>query len=332
MNGVSETPNQIIISPCRDAWKNLALEEKLLEGLGAGERRLLLYRNDDCVVVGKNQNPWLECGLGEIRAIGVKLARRISGGGSVFHDAGNLNFSFLESRDCYCPDRHFRVILATARNLGIAAERTGHHSLRSGRGKFSGNAFGFRKSGALHHGTLLVSCDLDKLRRCLRPANFDISTHAVRSIPDEVVNLSDIVSGLTVQTVQDALIAAYREEFKVSVDSILNLEDFDASGLDQIRERHASWDWRFGRTPRFSWDISTGGAALRMDVEKGRIVQAALSFDAQSGHDRVEASKIQNELIGRRLAREDLKDWLLEREFHPPDMEQMSALLDEMNL
>jgi lipoate-protein ligase A len=196
-------------SDCRDVYRNLAMEEWLLDN--APELPVLvLYVNSPCVVIGKNQNPWRECRLSLMEKEGVPLARRISGGGAVYHDAGNLNVGVIVSRTKYVEEKQYELIFQTLEKFGIKGSRLGKNSLAVNDLKFSGQAFCYRRDRVLHHGTLLVNADLARLGRYLGPEVDGIETKAVASVPAKVANLSAFASGLTVGKLTAALIKTFQ--------------------------------------------------------------------------------------------------------------------------
>jgi lipoate-protein ligase A len=176
-----------------DIYRNLAVEEWLLDH-APNLPVLFLYVNDPCVVIGKNQNPWRECRLSLMEKEGVPLARRISGGGAVYHDAGNLNVSIIVSRTEYREEKQYELIFQTLEKFGIKASKVRKNTLAVDGKKVSGQAFCFRGQRVLHHGTLLVNADLNRLGRYLGPEIEGIQTKAVASIPAEVMNLADAVT------------------------------------------------------------------------------------------------------------------------------------------
>jgi lipoate-protein ligase A len=183
----------IVTSESRDIDRNLAVEEWLLDN-APHLPVLFLCVNSPCVVIGKNQNPWRECRLSLMEKEGVPLARRISGGGAVYHDEGNLNVSIIVPRTEYREEKQYELIFQTLEKFGINASRLGKNSLAVDGKKFSGQAFCFRGQHVLHHGTLLVNADLARLGRYLGPEVEGIQTKAVASVPSEVMNLADVFS------------------------------------------------------------------------------------------------------------------------------------------
>ncbi|MBR7010007.1 MAG: lipoate--protein ligase [Oscillospiraceae bacterium] len=196
-----------------DPYENLALEEALLNRVGEGELILYLWQNERTVVIGKNQNPWKECRTALLAEEGGHLARRLSGGGAVFHDLGNLNFTFLMPAQDYDLPRQLTVIQRACRSLGIPAERSGRNDLLADGRKFSGNAFYKHNGKAYHHGTLMVDVDLDRVQRYLSPSKAKLAAKGVESVRSRVVNLREFVPTLTVEQLADALIAALAEVY-----------------------------------------------------------------------------------------------------------------------
>jgi lipoate-protein ligase A len=253
----------IVHSRNTDVFFNLALEDFLLDRVAEFGRALILYRDRDAVVVGKNQNPWRECDVAGIVRDGVALARRSSGGGTVYHDEGNLNYGLILPRTEYNLDAQFEWVIGVLRDLGVDAIRSGTNSLSAHGLKFSGNAFCLRRNGALHHGTFLVASDLERLNRYLKPAMPQVQTHAVASVPARVGNLSDMVPGLTLKRVEDALSSAFGAAER-RTDA-----DFDWADFADHLTRHRDWDWVYGHTPRFS--VQVDGSTVT--VESGRIIE-----------------------------------------------------------
>lgn len=273
----------IIRSETLDPWFNLALEEYLFSKVAAGQVLLLLWQNENTVVIGKHQNPWKECRLPEMERDGCKLTRRMSGGGAVFHDKGNLNFSFIMDRCLYNLENQLNVILEAIRTLGIKAEFSGRNDLIAHGKKFSGNAYRFDDRTALHHGTLLVNADLEKLSRYLTVPPQKIQSKGVDSVRSRVANLGDFMDGLRLETMVFNLKTQFRRQYGDAAEFMV---DFDLSmpELNEIYRRNASWEWRYGETPRFSivfeHRFSWGNIEIQLKLEKGCIANATVYSDA----------------------------------------------------
>jgi lipoate-protein ligase A len=282
--------NEIIIfkSDSFDPWYNLAIEDLLLETVRANQYILYLWRNRDTIVIGKNQNPWQECRVGVLEQDGCNLARRLSGGGAVFHDLGNLNFTFLMNHVNYNLEKQTEIILTAVQKLGIPAKLTGRNDLTVAERKFSGNAFCFRKNSAYHHGTILVASDLEKLTKYLRVPDAKIRSKGIASVRSRVVNLSDYAPSLTVDTLIDKLcyefIKVYRgipTGWRATVRSVATL---DQMMIRELYAKYASWEWRYGEAPKFDLEMATrfswGGIEIGLKLEQGIISEAAVYSDA----------------------------------------------------
>ncbi len=272
----------IVTTEKRDVYRNLALEEWLLEN-APSLPVLFLYVNDPCVVIGKNQNPWRECRLSLMEKEGVALARRISGGGAVYHDAGNLNVSIIVRRTDYREDKQYELIFQTLEKFGIQSSKVRKNSLVVDGKKFSGNAFCHRRDRTLHHSTQLVNCDLARLGRYLGPELDGIETNAIASVPAEVANLP----GLTIKTFSAALIETFRAMYGAGCEmqdagSIVaegrdlgdparvefwNDETIPEAELLPMVGKNSSKAWKLEHTPRF--EITLQGETFT--VKKGHI-------------------------------------------------------------
>jgi len=250
----------IVESQSMDVYRNLAIEEYLMDQVVERGPVLFLWRSDCAVVMGKNQNPWLECRLDRMRDEGVPLARRISGGGTVYHDKGNLNYCVIVDRTKYREDQACEMVLNALESFGIRAEKTGTSNLSVGGQKFSGNAFCFRRGRALHHGTLLLDAGLERLGRYLGPMINQIETRAIPSIPAEVMNL-----GLGVDELSSALVESFRSQYGGSELIQWSEADLDETLFQPLLERQVSSDWVHGATPRFSVELKES----RLEVEHG---------------------------------------------------------------
>lgn len=264
----------IVTTEKHDIYRNLALEEWLLDN-APHLPVLFLYVNEPCVVIGKNQNPWCECRLSLMEEESVPLARRISGGGAVYHDKGNLNVSVIVPRTQYQAEKQYELILKTLQKFSIAAGRLGKNSLAVAGEKFSGHAFCHRRDRTLHHSTLLVSSDLNRLGRYLGPEIKGVETKAVASVPSGVMNLSDVAPGLTVETLSAALIETFREMYRQECEmqdagcgEYWNDETVPGEEILPIVSKISSTEWKFEHTPLFQ--VTLNGQDL--SVEGGRIV------------------------------------------------------------
>ncbi|QIB27562.1 lipoate--protein ligase [Caloranaerobacter azorensis] len=296
---------KIIQSLSFDPWYNLALEEYLLNKVSENQMILYLWQNENTVVIGRNQNPWKECRCRELESEGGKLARRLSGGGAVFHDLGNLNFTFIMDKKLYNLENQLKIILRAVKKLGIEAEFSGRNDLTVQGKKFSGNAFYFDTSSAYHHGTLLINTDFQKLNRYLQVSKEKLNSKGIDSIQSRVVNLSSIRSCITIEdmvkSLEESFIETYGETIKEIHKAIFTEE------IEKLYHKYASWEWRYGETPsfditfqnRFSWgDIDIG-----LKLENGYIKSSLIYSDAID-YDLIQ--KISQSLEGVPFCKEDI--------------------------
>lgn len=275
--------NRFLVTECVDPYENLALEELLFERQGDGVT-FFLWQNERTVVIGRNQNAWRECRVELLEGEEGKLARRSSGGGAVFHDLGNLNFTFLLPREQYDLVRQLTVIQKAVAAFGIETSFTGRNDLvlaETGE-KFSGNAFRFSNATALHHGTILISADFSKLGRYLAPPQMKLEAKGVKSVVSRVANLGDLCPALTVERMKGSLAKAFESEYGKC--EPLSLSLIDQNELKAKRRTYASWDWKFGRTPAFNVSfenrLSFGCLELLLNVQNGIVTSAACYTDA----------------------------------------------------
>lgn len=275
----------IVQSKSTDVYRNLAVEEWLLDH-APRLPVLFLCVNNPCVVIGKNQNPWRECRLSLMEKEGVPLARRISGGGTVYHDPGNLNVSVIVPRTEYTEQKQYDLIFQ-ATGLRHKLSILGKNSLGVDGLKFSGQAFCHRRDRSLHHGTILVNANLARLGRYLGPELEGIETKAIASIPAQVVNLTQFAPELTIERLSDALVAQFKKMYTTGGGPRPATIDLGPVGrvpspgeseipeeqLRPIMRKISSNDWKLRHTPKFTF--------RDLQVEGGRVVNrdGAPSFD-----------------------------------------------------
>jgi len=266
-----------------DPYLNLATEQYLMETVEEDACILFLWQNQNTVVIGKNQNAWKECRTALLQEEGGFLARRLSGGGAVFHDLGNLNFTFLIPQAEYDLDRQFSVIAEAVRLLGLQAERSGRNDVLAEGRKFSGNAFYKNGKQAYHHGTLLVNVDMDKLGRYLNPSKAKLQAKGVDSVRSRVVNLTELNPQITIASMKEAMAKAFAKVYDAPMTMITD-RDFDHDAIESLRQRNASWQWNYGQKLPFTAELENhfpwGGIQLCLQVENGVIQTAKVYSDA----------------------------------------------------
>lgn len=276
---------RVLLSETYDPWFNLATEDWIFREMDPETNVLFLWRNDNTVVIGRYQNPWEECNLEAMERDGVKLARRQSGGGAVFHDLGNTNFTFLSSRKGYDKDANSRIITAALKRFGIEAEISGRNDILVDGRKISGSAYKLTSDRAFHHGTLLINADLTRISGYLTPDKKKLISKGIGSVKSRVANLSKFSPEIDHEKLCNAVI----EEFFAAAGERCEVELLDHETLKTIPhlnsyfEHLADWEWRFGKTPdfahrmkeRFDW----GSIDLHIDTKRGVISEVDIFSD-----------------------------------------------------
>jgi len=264
---------QALSSSSLDPRVNLALEECLLGAPLGFEAVLFLYVNAPCLVLGRNQNPWAEISPGA----GLPVLRRISGGGTVYHDQGNLNWALLLPRSRHDPEAELGSIAAALRDLGITASpgpRGGlfvdEPSPFAGR-KLSGTARRLEAARVLHHGTLLVNADLGRLASSLGGIPLALPK-ALASVPGRPANLGELLPGLKVEELAAALATKVAGgPSPLPIEGLLAGPGWDRARFDAVRERLGSWEWNYGATPAFTVTVDGQQGRLLASLRSGRL-------------------------------------------------------------
>lgn len=278
---------QFIVSNQTEPYWNISVENYLVEHADAVV--LYLWRNRRTVVIGQNQNPFSECNVEALEADGGYLMRRKTGGGAVYHDDGNLNFSFVVPKALYDQMRQFSVIQRAVESFGLHTELSGRNDILAEGRKFSGNAFSKGRVNDLHHGTLLIKGDMSDLARYLKPKPAKLQKHGVQSVRSRVVNLAELNPEITPESIsfrlKEAFFSEYSEYSECSEYSDYS-EIIKISEVKRLHDHFASPEWKYGRwrtftaqrTGQFDW----GGVelALTVDEARGVITDVQIASDA----------------------------------------------------
>ncbi|MBK8988918.1 MAG: lipoate--protein ligase [Chloroflexi bacterium] len=298
-----------------DPRLNLALEEYLLRHVPTAEAILLFYVNEPSVILGRNQNALEELDPDYTANHNVHVVRRLSGGGAVFHDLGNLNFSFITngSRDLHNFQRFTEPVIRVLNQLGVPAALHGKSDIYVAGRKISGNAQYLARDRMVSHGTILFDSDLEALLRALNPRQVQIESKAVQSIRAKVGNVKEWLPEMDTAVLRQTLLTGI---FAGRPVDHLPLSADDWTRIHQIKtERYDTWEWNIGRSPRFSVQrrILWGQTEIeaRVEVVNGRIQQVSFSESLQPSAGR----GLQAHLIGRRYDRANLSQAL--HEFSP---------------
>ena len=253
-------------------YENLAIEKYLFDTLQENTFTLYLWQNENTVVIGKNQNAWQECNCTLLEKEGGFLARRMSGGGAVFHDTGNLNFTFLCHTQDYDLNKHMQII-KKARNLaGISAEVSGRNDILVNGRKFSGNAFYNSKGKSYHHGTILINSDAKKVGRYLTPNKEKLQSKGIKSVRSRIINLTEIAPSLTVEIMCDYIIKATELTYSLKC---VRLESPPGSHIANLSKSYSDWSYIYGSTLPFTasckGSFEWGSVQLKLEINEGII-------------------------------------------------------------
>ncbi|CAG9773734.1 unnamed protein product [Ceutorhynchus assimilis] len=302
----------IYFSKCTDIFTNLALEDWLYKNRDFTNHHLLmLWRNQPCVVVGRHQNPWLECNFASLPTMGVELARRNSGGGTVYHDIDNLNLTFFTGRSEYSRRRNLQLISSALKHsFDISSEINKREDLCINDHKISGTASKLGRLTAYHHCTLLVNSNKDNLSLALKNTLGNVKTNATVSVKSKIMNLSEIKLGMSVDEVMEAIV----EEYGQNVQVIESIDEANYPGVTEIRNTFKSNQWKYEKTPKFTiyrdlFDI----VEAFLVIEQGKIVNGGietkdLSLNMESNNLR-DLSGLFNEMMGKNFTKEVLDEF-----------------------
>jgi lipoate---protein ligase len=292
-----------------DPYFNLAAEEYLLHNFS--QDCFMLWRNENTIVVGKHQNTLAEINMDYIREKKIRVVRRLSGGGTVYHDLGNLNFTFIMAgQEGHLVDfrKYTLPILEVLQKLSVDAKFEGRNDLTINGKKFSGNAEHVYKKRVLHHGTLLFSSVMEDLALALKVNPLKYKSKAVKSIRSRVTNIKEhLKSALDVMQFRDMILDHIMGSFPDS--AIYEFTGEDINSINNLRrEKYLTWEWNFGYSPEYYFErslITNGGyIQVKLNVKKGIIKTARIGGDFLNPAD---ISGIENILTGVKHDETELK-------------------------
>ncbi|XP_029444119.1 lipoyltransferase 1, mitochondrial [Rhinatrema bivittatum] len=309
----------ILQSVSRDVYANLAVEDWIHDHMDLeGRHVLFLWRNSPAVVIGRHQNPWVECNLRLMRQKGIKLARRRSGGGTVYHDLGNVNFTFFTSKKKYDRMENLELVIRALKTLQpqLDVSATKRCDLLLDRNfKISGTAAKLGRTVAYHHCTLLCNADRSFLPVILKSPYRGIKSNATVSVPALVKNLLDVDPTLTCEAVTDAMAAEYAAHHQIDsrVKLVNPMDEIVFPGIGNKRTELQTWEWIYGKTPRFSVSLcfqivheqSKLDVKLNMNVKNGAIESCSLQLPDQWLPAEM-CEELQNKLIGSKFCPDEI--------------------------
>ncbi len=297
-----------IINKSRDPYFNLALEEYVLKNIEGDV--VIFWQNDNTVVVGRNQNTYEEINHEYVKSNGVKIVRRLSGGGAVYHDKGNLNFTFITdgTRENINNYKKFTEPVVNAlKFMGVEAEFSGRNDIVVDSKKISGNAQYYYRNRLLHHGTLLFKADLCTIGKVLNVKEDKIESKGIKSVKSRVTNIYPYLNEeMNIEQFKDILIS------KILMDGATNYEltDEDFLAIEKLaQEKYRDWDWNFGNSPEFEIlkrrRYRGGELDIRMNISHGMISEIKFYGDFL-GYRGTE--EFENILIGKKLQESEIID------------------------
>jgi lipoate---protein ligase len=257
---------------------NLAIEEYALQNLDINQTYLLFYINKPSIIIGKNQNTIEEINTEYVEDNGIIVVRRLSGGGAVYHDLGNLNFSFItkDDGDSFHNFRKFTEPVTNAlHKLGVNAELSGRNDIEVEGRKISGNAQFSTKGRMFSHGTLLFNSEVEHVVSALKVKKDKIESKGIKSIRSRVANISEFLTEkISIEEFRTLLLQNIFEGEDEITEYVLTEEDWEK--IHQLsEERYQNWEWNYGKSPKFNFQHShrfpVGSIDVRLEVDKGMI-------------------------------------------------------------
>ncbi len=284
--------------PFTDPYLNIAAEEYFVKH--SSEDMCMIWVNEPSVIIGKHQNAFAEINYPYVRAENIPLIRRISGGGAVYHDSGNLNFTFIkktEKTNQVDFSRFTSVIVAFFKSFGLEINVSKRNSLFIGNRKFSGHAEHIFHERVLHHGTILFNTNLEALQNSLNPG-INYAGKAMASVRDEVLNIASLLPyNMDINQFSEKLVTWLRAYYPESNAYEMNQDELKA--IHQLAEtKYKTWQWNFGYSPAYSFSVRipllSGTSSAAAKVENGRFVQ----IDQPSGNNDLQLTEILQSMIG----------------------------------
>jgi lipoate-protein ligase A len=307
-----------------DPHYNLAFEEYIFKYLNEDEDFVLLWRNGPSIIVGKNQNTVEEINMEFVKENNINVVRRVTGGGAVYHDLGNLNFSFIAKADSNekIDFKTYNVpIIKALEKLGVKCELSGRNDLVIDGKKFSGIAQSITKGKVLNHGTLLFDSKLETLSKALNVKRDKIESKGIKSVESRVTNIKSYVK-------EDADVLEFKNLLLTNIFEYFNepIETFELSQEDReniqkmVDERYGTWEWNYGRSPKFNYKVykrfAGGCVEARLQVENGLIDNCKIygDFFAKGDisvlEDRLKGIKYDFDEVSKSLSDFSVEDYL----------------------
>ncbi|MDR3292777.1 MAG: lipoate--protein ligase [Clostridiales bacterium] len=226
-------------------YRNLAVERYFVDHIDGDEYIIYFWKNKDTIVIGRNQYAYDQFSASAVERDGIKIARRRSGGGAVYHDENNLNFSFIMNTAVFDKNSGYDIIMTALKSIGIPVEKSGRNDLTADGRKFSGNAFLTKGNIYCHHGTILIKTDTERMEEYLNVPKEKLENKGVKSVKSRVVNLTELDGEISAEGIMHAVWVAAESYFGESA-SIINEDYFDTSEIDAEEKAFGDATYLFG--------------------------------------------------------------------------------------
>ncbi len=306
----------------KDPHFNLAMEEYLLTNCKSNDTYFLLWQNEPSIIIGKHQNTLEEINTKYVEENNIHVVRRMSGGGAVYHDLGNLNYSFIMrngQEDLFDFKKFTFPIVELLQQYGMDAQVSGRNDMTIEGKKFSGNAQFIRNNNLLHHGTLLFNSDMERLQAALNVSNDKIASKGIKSVRSRVTNIQEHMKDkISIDEFWKQLsdhIAAQNEYWER-----VELEDSDLIEINKLAsEKYNTWDWNYGNSPLFNFKNSKrfdgGKLEVRLDIHEGLVKDCKFYGDFFS---RENFESMEESLLGARYQKDEI--WKVLNNFQNDDL------------
>lgn len=291
---------------------NHAAEEYLMNNFD--DEVFMLWINKPSILIGRNQNTLTEINYDYVKENNIDVVRRLSGGGAVYNDLGNINFTFITYRDKDNVEvkdgfKKFALpVIKALQSLGVDAEFTGRNDILIDGKKFSGNAQYFQKQKLLHHGTLLFHCDMSKLSYALKSKTLKIKDKGIKSVGGRVTNiLPHLDKTLTLEEFRE-----YLKNYIIDTHNIDKIIEFNAHDIEEInkisKDRFETWEWNYGKCPIYTYENSVkhpcGLVEYSLNVQESIITDISIYGDFFGERN---IKELEDALIGVRHSRDDIE-------------------------
>lgn len=261
-----------------DVFKNLAYEASLLEYSNSNNVAILfLWKNDNTIVIGRHQDPFKECDMEFVKEKSIKIARRMTGGGAVYHDKGNLNFSFIASNSIYKRENNFKILINAFKNLGVNAQLSGRNDILFDDKKFSGNAYLKKQNASLHHGTILLTVNKPIISKVLTPNLQKLKSKSVNSVEARITNLIEHFPDLTQAKIEESIIKSFKDFYNIEPKTTLDIE------YERYYNLFSSKEWIYKKYQNYNKKLekyfSWGEFSAKVFIENHTILNLNITSD-----------------------------------------------------